>query len=153
MKVRKFKNSDAEAVSQLIIENLQKVSSQYYSPEIIGNLIRENLPEALLEKQKKYQIFVAENNSDLVGTASLWPEKTKEFVIKSVFVKNGLQNHGIGSILIKHLEAEARSQNAAQIFIPSALNALDFYKKLGYQEFKKTKNELAGKIIIVSKTI
>ena len=58
------------------------------------------------------------------------------FHLDLLWVKDELRGHGHGLSLLKRIEEEARQRGARNIFLDTfSFQALDFYKRYGYEEF------------------
>lgn len=73
------------------------------------------------------QVFVALDGARVVGTASLAGD-----VVRSVFVLPERQGHGVGKVLMRHVEDVARAGGMQQLRVPASLTAVPFYSTLGY---------------------
>ncbi len=136
MKIREFREEDAEEVSDLVISALREVNSRDYPDEVIEMLAGGNSPEKILGKAEKRLVLVAEEDGEVVGTASL----KRDGGVQSVFVRLDRAGEGIGSALMKRVEEEARERGVEELVVPASLTAVDFYRKLG---FRKSGEKLA----------
>jgi len=135
MIIENFQTSQAEEVSELIKRNLLEITSQYYSPEYVTSLIEHHSPVQLLEMSRAQHIFVAMEDSKVVGTGSLanfgTPE-TPSYYGTSIFVVLEFHRKGIGRQVMQKVEEKALELGADKITVRAAVNARGFYKKLGY---------------------
>jgi N-acetylglutamate synthase-like GNAT family acetyltransferase len=134
--IRRAELNDAEAISHLIIQTLQKINSKDYSDAIIKEVIENFSPEQITKRMKQRQVFVITELDCIIGTASLEGD-----VARSVFVLPRKQHKNIGLLLMCHLEKIAREQNIQSLTVPSSVTAEGFYRKLGY---KALRNEYYG---------
>lgn len=67
--------------------------------------------------------------------------------VKILYIDNDHRGKGVGRRMINYLEQEARTQGYRELFIRSALiyknTAYDFYKKMGYEELGKLKDDMS----------
>jgi len=135
MIIERFQASQAEEVADLIKRNLLEITSQYYSPGYVASLIDHHSPMQLLENAWTQHIFVAMEDSKVVGTGSLanfgTPE-TPSYYGTSIFVALELHRHGIGRQIMQKIEEKALEVGADKITVRAAVNARQFYEKLGY---------------------
>ena len=61
-----------------------------------------------------------------------WDSLTESW-IKTIFVEPSYQHKGIGRKIIVHLENDEYAKRAKRIEIHSAISAIPFYRKLGYE--------------------
>ena len=146
--IRKFKNTDSSKVCDIIKKNLIEVNSKDYPEEIINYMCNLYIPEYMIEKSKERDIYVAELNGELIGTASF-----ENNVIYTVFVNTNYHKRGIGSKLISFIEERAKKDSINVIQIPSSLTSLNFYYSLGYKYVKEVDVPNFGRSIVVEKQL
>lgn len=120
--------NDAEDISKLIIKTLQESNTKDYSTKIIEEVIKNFSPTKITSRMAQRQIFIAVEQSELIGTASL--EKN---MVRSVFVLPSKQMKNVGLQLMTYLENTAKAQNIHHLIVPSSITAEGFYKKLDYK--------------------
>lgn len=148
MPIRLFENKDAQQVSDLIRETLVKVNSKDYSEKTIQFMVNYFTPEKILSNSKKKQVFVFEENNQILGTCSIIKNQ-----IYTVFVDNKTIGKGIGKTMMFYLENIAKSNGFDFTELPSSLTSIGFYKKLGYVEISEVEDENFGKTVIMRKKI
>lgn len=116
--VRQALETDAPAISRVIVQALRTSNSQDYSPAVIARVEQSFSPEALLGLMARGQV---------VGTASLEGD-----VVRTVFVAPDRQGLGIGRALMLHVEELAGASGVQALRVPSSLTAQAFYARLGY---------------------
>ncbi len=99
MAIRRFKNQDATAVSELIIENLKTVNIRDYSEELMNTLAAYKTPEQVIESAGKSDAFVAVKRGNILGVAMLKGDR-----IANMFVQTQTQRRGIGRSLMRRME-------------------------------------------------
>ncbi|MBU3189941.1 GNAT family N-acetyltransferase [Clostridium bowmanii] len=146
--VRRFKNMDSSNVCEIIKQNLIEINSKDYPEEIINDMCRLYIPDYMIEKAKKRDIYVAELNGEIIGTASY-----ENNIIYTVFVKCSYHKHGVGRKLISFIEDKAKRNLVNSIQISSSLTSLNFYYALGYKYVNEVEVPNLGKSIIVKKQL
>ncbi|OOW01726.1 GNAT family N-acetyltransferase [Pseudomonas sp. MF6396] len=124
--VRQALETDAPAISRVIVQALRTSNSQDYSPAVIARVEQSFSPEALLGLMARRQV-VAQLGGQVVGTASLEGD-----VVRTVFVAPDRQGLGIGRALMLHVEELAGASGVQALRVPSSLTAQAFYARLGY---------------------
>ena len=76
-------------------------------------------------------VFVAEQNDNLVGFVSLLSYRK---ILRTLYVRQNLQDKGIGARLLKAIEQEAVKQKISTLKVTSSLAERSFYNAQGYQE-------------------
>lgn len=147
VQIRRATLADADAISHVIIQTVREINAKDYSASVIDEVTSNFTPRRISEKMKIRQIFVATQQKEIIGTASL-----ENSMIRSVFVLPDRQRNNIGLMLMNYLEKIAKKQNIHCLTVSSSIAAEDFYRKLGY---KSLRNEYYGeeRTIIMEKYI
>ncbi|MBD9399407.1 GNAT family N-acetyltransferase [Pseudomonas sp. PDM11] len=125
--IRPARETDADAISRVIVQTLRLSNAADYPPQVIER-VAANFDAAgvrgLLESR---QVFVALYDERVVATASLASD-----VVRSVFVLPEMQGRGVGKALMRHIECVALAAGVQSLRVPASLTAVPFYKALGY---------------------
>jgi predicted N-acetyltransferase YhbS len=138
--IEEFKEYQADEISKLIKRNLLEINSQYYPTESINYLINEFTVEKLVKNSKYQNIYVAIEDSEIIGTGGLANYGSKEEPIYygiAMFIKPELHGKGIGKQLLHRVEKKAIELGAKEIIIRAAKGSEYFYKKQGYKNRKQ----------------
>lgn len=139
MKIRKFKEEDAEEKTEMHLSTIREVNSQHYSEEQIEawtTFDSENYVEET-EKEK----WVAEEDGKIIGFGDYIPMEAE---ITGVYVHPDHLRKGIGSKLLEKMEQAARDQGIEKLTCVSSLTAKEFYRNHGYKVKKQIKHETSG---------
>lgn len=132
--VRKFTDSDAEAVASLIARNFKEVNIKDYGEKAISALVQTHHADWVRQIASYAHMYVFCRNEEIVAVGSIssfWGSET-ESIILTVFVLPELHGKGIGRTIIRTLEQDALFTRADRIEIPASITAVEFYRKLGY---------------------
>ena len=134
MDIRRFQESDAAAVSELIRTTLQITNSRDYPPEIINALIERETPDHILQRASWTHFYVAEADSEIIGSGAIGPywDKQDESSLFTIFVRPDCQGKGVGKAIVETLERDPFALRAKRIEIPASITGLPFYLKMGY---------------------
>jgi GNAT superfamily N-acetyltransferase len=144
MRIERFQAPQAGAVSRIIRRDLIEINSRDYAKDRIDALFAYFSPEKIKENAQSQCTFVAIENDQVMGTASLdnfGSTKRPDYYAVTVFVLPELHGQGIGTRLMEAVESEARRLGAERITVRAAITARDFYLKLGY-DFRDGVEEL-----------
>lgn len=132
--VRRFKETDAEEVSALIIKTLRETNSKDYSEEYIENDVKMFTPEGVINRASWTHFYVICDNETIAGCGAIGPYwgKEDESSLFNIFVLPEYQGKGIGRKIIEALENDEYFLRAKRIEIPASITACEFYKKMGY---------------------
>ena len=150
MFIRQFRNSDAEAISAIILENLKDINSQHYSDSTITNLIAEFQPEKLIAHAENELIVVADLYDELIGTATI---NIKEGMFGTVFVKPEYHGKGLGKKLMRSLEELLKESGKTKFELHASVTAVKFYEKIGYHNNGKVQDKYYGESFKMSKEL
>ena len=132
MAIRRFRNRDAAAVSELIIENLRTVNIRDYSEELMNTLAAYKTPKQVMESAGKSDAFVAVKRGNILGVAMLKGNK-----IVNMFVQTQAQGRGIGRSLMRRIEKLAKKMRISELVVDASITAVGFYTRCGYKIVKK----------------
>lgn len=141
--IRRFKEIDAKAVSDLIARTLREVNIKDYSVEYIENDVKILTPEYLIERSKWTHSYVVYEDDNIVGCGSIGPYwgSKEESSLFTIFVLPEYQGKGIGRKIIETLERDEYFLRAKRVEIPASITACQFYRKFGY-EYKNGINKI-----------
>ena len=135
MIIRKFRESDTEKVSALIIHTLQASNSKDYSAETISALEKKMQPSGVLERASWTHFYVAEEGGDIIGCGAIgpyWGSETESSLF-NIFVLPEYQGKGVGRKIIETLEQDGFFLRAERVEVPASITGVGFYRKLGYE--------------------
>lgn len=134
MLIRRFEQSDAQEVSELISTTMMISNIKDYSKETMDTVVSRQKPENILERAGWTHFYVVVDDKRIIGCGaigSFWG-KEDESSLFSIFVLPEYQGKGIGRKIIETLEQDEYFLRAKRIEIPSSVTAVNFYKKMGY---------------------
>ena len=126
--IRLARESEAEAISVVILSALRETSAKDYSQDIIARVEQSFDPASVRRLMGNRTVFVAIRSGEVVGTASL-----DGAVVRTVFVSPSVQGQGVGIRLMAEIERTARTNNIAVLTVPSSITAEPFYAKIGFK--------------------
>ncbi len=126
--IRRFREDDAENISRLIIDNLLQVNVIDYGETAVAQLARFHSPDLILKYARNSETYIAELNSEIIGTATLDQNR-----VRNVHIKIPFQKQGIGKLLMSYIEDMARKKGQPRLELLANIAAVDFYRDLGYR--------------------
>ena len=135
MTIRRFIESDAQPVSNLVELTLRTTNNRDYSAEALEAIIRQLQPEAIVARAGWQHFYVAEADGVIVGCGAIGPYwgKADESSLFTIFVHPDYQGRGIGRRIVEALEQDEYALRARRIEIPASITGTPFYLKLGYR--------------------
>ncbi len=134
MFIRRFRESDAEKVSAMIIQTVKTTNSKDYSEEAISALEKQMQPSHILERAGWTHFYVVEDNDTIIGCGAIgpyWGSETESSLF-TIFVLPEYQSMGIGRKIIETLEQDEYFLRAKRVEVPASITAVNFYRKFGY---------------------
>ena len=134
MRIRRFEERDAGAVSALITETLLETNRKDYPEAYLTELTGHMRPEDILSRAAWQHLYVVEEDGALAGCGAIgpWWGREDESGLFTVFVRPAFQGRGLGRAIVETLEQDAFFLRARRVEVPASLTGLPFYLKLGY---------------------
>ena len=73
MEIRRFKDEDAQAVSEVIRTTIRISNTKDYPAELMDELIASETPEAVLQRASWTHFYVALNEGKIIGCGAIGP--------------------------------------------------------------------------------
>ncbi|PMZ95655.1 GNAT family N-acetyltransferase [Pseudomonas sp. FW305-17] len=146
--IRRAQRDDAQAISRIVIAALHESNSQDYPAEVITQVEQSFSPTAVSALLDSRVVFVAFNQSELLGTASLDGE-----VVRTVFVAPIHHGEGIGRQLMKAIHTAAIRTGVSALRVPSSITAQGFYARLGYRKLRDEFHGVERTIVMEKSTL
>ena len=143
MTIRRLREPDAQAVSNLIITTIRISNVGDYPATLMEELVKTQTPEHILQRASWTHFYVVVEADEIIGCGAIGPYwgKEDESSLFSIFVHPDYQRKGIGRAIVETLEKDEFALRAKRIEIPASITGLPFYQRLGYS-FKDGKTEL-----------
>ncbi|MCK5022088.1 MAG: GNAT family N-acetyltransferase [Candidatus Pacebacteria bacterium] len=139
IKIRKAKEIDIEDIERIHKSCIQKTNAKIYDQKVIGEWIEPINFQNIKKQFESTKWFVLEKDNKIVGFAQIALDDDSIYQIN---IDTEYQKQGLGVLLYKFLEKEFKKNNTEKINLNSTLNAIDFYKQLGFKEIKPIKLKL-----------
>ena len=133
--LRRFRNGDEFAVSDVICTTLAISNRKDYSPAFIGENIRSHAPKVIAARAKDAHFYVACDGDTVIGCGGItgyWGSETESY-LTTIFVLPACQGRGVGRRIVETLEADEYFRRAWRTEVGSSLTAVGFYRKMGYR--------------------
>ena len=143
MIIRRLREQDAQAVSELITKTIRISNIGDYPADLMEELVKTQTAEHVLQRAAWTHFYVAEEAEAIIGCGAIGPYwgKEDESSLFSFFVHPEYQGKGIGRAIMEALEQDEFALRAKRIEIPASITGLPFYQKMGYT-FKDGKAEI-----------
>ncbi|BDR56621.1 GNAT family N-acetyltransferase [Xylocopilactobacillus apis] len=142
---RRFKNSDAEDVADLVAKTMLTSNTNDYPKSFLEKNLRNLTPDVFIKRAKEFHcyVFVDDTVNKIVAVGSIGPYwgSKEESSLFNIFVDPEYQGQGIGRKIIEVLERDSYFIRAKRIEIPASKTGLNFYLHMGY-DYKNGANNL-----------
>ena len=128
--VRPFEPVDAAPCCELINTAIQSMDGLNGPAKAL--IVSKNVPEALGADLARCYTLVATDSDGIKAVAALDGSE-----VRRVYVHPLRQRQGLGTMMVRSLEAEARRRGLTRIELQASLSSVAFYALLGYQELTK----------------
>lgn len=132
IEIRNAVRGDALLISDLVRDTIRTSNSMDYPASVIERVVGNFSPDAILRLMGSRVVWIALQNGETVGTASLDGD-----MARTVFVSPTAQGRGIGRRLMQTVEVAASENGIKVLRVPASLTARDFYARLGYNEVRQ----------------
>jgi GNAT superfamily N-acetyltransferase len=126
--IRLATTDDALAISSLILRTLHEVNIKDYGGDLIAEQSKNWTVDGVVAKMQNRITYVAVDDNGIVGTAGFDGQQ-----VRTVFVRPDRLGLGIGSLLMRAVEALAIERGLNQLSLHSSITAQGFYRRLGYR--------------------
>ena len=153
MELRRFRVTDTPALIELFRNTVHTVCGRDYSAEHLAVWAPEDIDvEKWSKRFSATYTVIAENKNQILGFANL----ETYGCIDMLYVAASVQTKGIGTLLYKALENEARSRGLKRIYSDVSLTARLFFKSKGFviqKEYLKNIADVAFPNAILEKIL
>ncbi len=132
--IRRFVESDVQAVQNIIHRGLREVNGKDYPAELIEEYCACFTLEKIKSQANYAHMYVAVSGEEIVGTGSIAPYwgSLTESILLTIYILPEFIGQGVGTVIIQALEQDEYFLRANRIEIPSSVTAVKFYEKMGY---------------------
>lgn len=128
--IRPSTQKDRGALWQIRTRAIRETCKSHYGKADLERWYTTKMPDEFGVATESRKFLVAEADGTVAGFCMLDLEKQE---IAAVFVRPDFLRRGIGSKLVCELESSARSLGLRKVTLSSTLNAVDFYRSMGFQ--------------------
>jgi putative acetyltransferase len=146
VRIRPAVEADAGGVGEVLFQAVRRTAAPFYPPEVIEGWARapdegrvDEIREAILGGDEL--CLVAERAGRVVGFGSVIPASGE---LRAVYVHPDAGRSGVGSALLRGLEALAAARGLSALHMDASLNAEAFYSSHGYQVVARALHQMAG---------
>ena len=130
VKIRAYERTDAPEIVRLFYETVRSVNRSDYSREQVEAWAPE-VPDAAEwhPRMAARKTLLAEENSQVVGFAEL----EEDGHLDTFYLRKDAVGRGVGGLLYRALEDEARTRGLGRIFTEASITARPFFGRQGFR--------------------
>ena len=136
MIIELIKESEIQEVCDMMVRACQYSDfAKFYPQSSFDAVFEETNYEHIKQRAEYGHFYVIKDNRKIIGCggiAAYWDSITESW-IHTIFVAPEYQRKGVGRKIIEFLENDEYAKRANRIEIHSAMSAIPFYRKLGYE--------------------
>lgn len=141
MRIREFRTPDTPVIQQLFYDTVRQVNCRDYNPEQIATWSASALNDEFWQTRLQTRhTYVAEIADQIVGFAML----DRSGYIDCFYCHHLYQGQGVGSGLLNHIEAVARSWQLPRLWAEASITAQPFFHRRGYKTIREQQVERRG---------
>ena len=132
--VRQWQETDFDATRKLFYETVHAINAKDYTPEQLNawapaaTVSNETDREKIRYRFEQNQSHVVEYNDIIVGFGDLTPSGE----VDHLHVHKDFQSQGIGSLLLRTMEDQARALGLKELTTEASITAKPFFEKHGF---------------------
>jgi ribosomal protein S18 acetylase RimI-like enzyme len=126
--VRDCRESELDLIARFIHSAIDGSYTGVYPPRAIEFFKEFHSRDGIQNRSREGTILVAERDGQMVGTGALVDNE-----ICGVFVDRSMRGQGLGSALMRELEARARAKGIREVVLSVSLPSKGFYEALRYE--------------------
>ena len=120
--------ADATAISALVLRNAQDSLRPVYTAEQWAVFIQYYAQEAVEEKIRHQEVFVAFDGGRLAGTIAL-----EDSFVLGFYTDTDYLGRGVGTALLQYLERHASAKGLTELELAASPVAVGFYAQRGWE--------------------
>ena len=135
--IRRAHPADANDIAEAHRDSIRSVGPKFYPPNVVQDWGEGLTPEIYVNAMQGGEVFfialgLIENEPGVLGFASHRIDDAQDG--GSVYIKGKATRRGIGSALLREVEAHAIAEGASSIHVEASLAGVAFYKANGFEE-------------------
>lgn len=128
IKIQPATPAHAAALSDLVLRNARQMLFPHYSLEQWDVFLQYYSVEAVEEKIRTQDVFIAFEHDRLAGTIAL-----EDGFVLGFYTDPSFMGRGVGTALLQFLEQYAGEKGLAQLELAASPVAVSFYKQRGWE--------------------
>ncbi|OGC57627.1 hypothetical protein A3H26_02845 [candidate division WWE3 bacterium RIFCSPLOWO2_12_FULL_36_10] len=133
LKIKKALTTDIPVIVNIHKECVSNTNSTDYTVDSIKEWLHQISEKNVLDQFETTLWYLIKTRNDIIGFCQYSIENKELYQIQ---ISPVYQQKGYGKILYKFIESDFRKNKIEKIKLNATLNAVGFYRKLGFNEIK-----------------
>ncbi len=153
--IRNATINDIDRIAKIKVDGWKNTYSNIIDSSVLNNLAIAKEKESYLNKYSLNDVFVVENNEDILGFCrvydyeeSPYEDKDIDCEIREIYVRTDLKRMGIGGKLFTFILIHFKNKGKNKLYLgvfEDNYNSRKFYEKMGGSLYKKDSLTINGK--------
>lgn len=137
--IRRARLEDADAIRRTHKAAVLELCAGFYADKQLTAWAEALRPDMIVRVMSENSLagFVAEGGGEILGYSVLDDDR-----VRAVYVHPDHARCGVGTVLLRAVEAEAAGKGVQVLRLRASLNSVRFYEACGYEAVRKVKREL-----------
>lgn len=154
--IRKARRPDIPAIRTLQERSLRVLGDGHYTPAELASFIMRFGTMDFTIVEENHFFLATDGRGTTVGTGG-WSQRQPGYqggqgaaaapgtaIVRGVFVDPAATRMGIGSAIMRHVEADARAHGIRTLALTATLSGIALYRALGYRERRRRAIDIGG---------
>lgn len=140
--IREARPEDAQSVRDVHAASIRALGRFHYDEQQIDSWSDLDDVEYPITEEDTY-VVVAEEDGIIVGFGEMDLDGGQ---LRAIYVSPAESRRGVGTALLRELEAVAQANGLDELHLSASLNAVPFYEHHGYRPGEDTTHESSGRV-------
>ena len=137
LELRQARSSDVDEMALAHLDSIRSIGPGFYEPRVVSDWEEGLTGQVYLDAMTRGEVFFIaigqiDNDPAVLGFATHRIDDARDG--GSVYVRGIVTRRGIGSALLRMVEAHAIGKGATSIQVEASLAGVEFYKANGFEE-------------------
>ncbi|HJB79151.1 MAG TPA: GNAT family N-acetyltransferase [Candidatus Nosocomiicoccus stercorigallinarum] len=133
MIIRRLEDKDIEPLMHLVNITMRKINTETYPDELVEQWVDEQKEDHYRNEAKDSHVYVIEKDGNLIASGGISKPVDGVSTLKLVYVHPDHGGEGLGRKIMETVLEDEYVKDADKIVGSALINAIRFYKKLGFR--------------------
>ena len=134
-RIRRFVNSDALRISEIIRRCYMEVLVNYHSVEMLEKYLKNYTEPAIIQRAMRKHVYTVISDDEIVGTGTISIDPSRNIsLLEGIYIDPDFHGCGFGRKLIEYLEHDSFFTQTICTELHASGFGAPFYRHLGYND-------------------